>query len=75
MHVLKINDEKGQTQPWWFNFLYSLRSDTINNVNEVDLAAEFAKWGARLDTAEQIFNDRIIFEAEEDLTWFLLKWS
>lgn len=73
MHILKINDEKGQSQPWWFNFLYSLRSDTINN--EVDLAAEFAKWGAKLEDSDQAYCDKIIFQNEEDLTWFLLKWS
>ena len=75
MHILKINDEKGQSQPWWFNFLYNLRSDTINNVNEVELAAEFAKWGAKLDDSAQAYCDSIIFQNEEDLTWFLLKWS
>lgn len=75
MHILKINDEKGQSQPWWFNFLYNLRSDTINNVNEVDLAAEFAKWGAKLEDSDQAYCDKIIFQNEEDLTWFLLKWS
>lgn len=78
MHVLKINDESGQSQRWWFNFLYHLRSDTINN--EYDLAAEFARWGARLGTGRsEVLDgdvcDCVVFDRESDLTFFLLRWS
>lgn len=78
MHVLKINDENGQSQKWWFNFLWELRSDTINN--EYDLAAEFAKWGAEIgsghsEVLDGEFYDSIQFKNERDLTMFLLRWS
>lgn len=78
MHVLKINDDAGHTQSWWFNFLWALRSDTINN--EYDLAAEFEKWGAQLDTGYSETTggevcDSILFERESDLTMFVLRWS
>ena len=78
MHILKINDENGQTQKWWFNFLWELRADLINN--EVDLEAEFSKWGAEL--AEQYNEvlgrqalDTIQFKNERDMTMFVLRWS
>lgn len=73
MHVLRINDEQGQTQRWWFNFLYALRADTINT--EYNLEAEFAKWGAEIvrETAPHV--DSISFKNEKDLTWFLMRWS
>lgn len=78
MHILKINDEHGHSQKWWFNFLWELRSDTVNN--EHDLAAEFAKWGAVLGTGRsEILDgelcDSIMFSDEKDLTLFLLRWS
>lgn len=78
MHILKINDERGQSQKWWFNFLWELRSDTINN--ECDLAAEFAKWNAELFTGKSEILpgdvcDSIAFQNERDMTLFLLRWS
>lgn len=78
MHILKINDERGQSQKWWMNFLWELRADTINN--EYNLAEEFAKWGAELGTEHNegldgIFCDSIQFKNERDLSMFLLKWS
>lgn len=78
MYILKINDERGQSQKWWFNFLWELRSDTINNEYELD--AEFAKWGARLnirfnEATHCEVGDSIIFDCEQDLTLFLLRWS
>jgi hypothetical protein len=73
MHILKINDDQGQTQAWWFNFLYSLRADTINN--EYNLQEEFSKWGAILDASDEAYCDAIAFKNEADLTWFLLQWS
>ena len=78
MHILKINDEQGQTQKWWFNFLWELRSDTINN--EVDLEAEFAKWGAEfVEQYNEVLGrpalDTIQFKNERDMTMFLLRWA
>lgn len=73
MYVLKLNDETGQTQKWWTNFLYSLRTDTINN--EYNLEAEFAKWGAEIMREVTPYVDSILFKNEEDRTWFLLHWS
>lgn len=78
MHILKINDERGQTQKWWFNFLWELRSDTINN--EVDLEAEFAKWGAEfVEQYNEVLGrtalDTIQFKNERDMTMFLLRWA
>ena len=78
MHILKINDENGQTQKWWFNFVRKIRADAINN--EVSLIAEFSKWGAEL--AEQYNEelgrqalDSIQFKNERDMIIFVLRWS
>lgn len=76
MYELKINDERGQTQKWWMNFLWELSGPTIND----NLEAEFAKWGAHLVPKESEFfpnpmYDSIMFQHEKDLTMFLLRWS
>lgn len=70
-YILPIN-VNGQTQPWWFNFLYSLSATTILN----DLESEFAKWNAKiiLDPSTQT-GDTIEFETEKDMSWFVLRWS
>ena len=41
MYTLCINDKDNQTQPWWFNFLFSLR--------DTDVKTGFKKWGGRID--------------------------
>lgn len=69
MYPLLINDDKGQTQTWWFNFLLSLPADVK------DIPKELKKWGARTDYDKHGYSDRIIFDSEGDLAWFLLKWS
>lgn len=74
MHKLCINDEHGQSHKWWFNFMCSL--DTGDDPGRIyDLNVEFGKWGARLDDSNAAYCDTIIFENEEDMTWFLLRWS
>lgn len=78
MHRLRINDHTGQSQVWWFNFLSSLRADTISR--EIDLAAEFRRWGAELGSGHSevlagTVYDSIVFARESDLTYFLLRWS
>lgn len=69
MHTLCINDQQGETQGWWFNFLFSLPPDVK------DVAAHLKKWGGRIDYDRHGYSDTIIFDREEDLSWFLLKWS
>ena len=77
MYILYLNDEFGQSQKWWFNFLYSLSSHTILN----DLESEFAKWNAKLLTtneygdSQEDYGDAIQFESEKDMLWFLLRWN
>ncbi len=72
MQVLTINDENNQTRQWWINFL--LGTECEHRV--FDLEKEFNKWGAKFVSAECVgMHDAIAFENEEDMTWFLLKWS
>jgi len=78
MHILKINDENGQTQKWWYNFVQKIRADAINN--EVSLIAEFSKWGAELvEQYNEVLGrqalDSIQFKNERDMTIFVLRWS
>ena len=69
--ILEINKD-GQTQPWWFNFLNSFQVPRIVN----DLEIEFAKWNAKvlIDKETQLGNS-VQFESEQDMAWFLLRWS
>ena len=69
MHVLCINDSSGQTQKWWFNFLSSLPADIK------DIPKELKKWGATIPYNKNGYSDTIMFDREEDLSWFLLKWA
>jgi hypothetical protein len=41
MYTLCINDKNNQTQPWWFNFLFSLQ--------DTDVKTGLKKWGGRID--------------------------
>lgn len=68
-YTLGINDSRGKTQKWWIDFLSSLPHDVK------DIPKELAKWGGRLDFDRYGHTGTIIFDKEEDLTWFLLKWE
>jgi hypothetical protein len=68
-HILCINDSQGQTQPWWINFLTSLSTGVK------DIPKELKEWGATIPYNTNGHSDTIIFEKEEDLAWFLLKWA
>lgn len=70
-YPLCINDKNNQTQPWWLNFLFSLPRHT----GVTDLPAELKKWGATISHDRHGHSDTILFDKEEDLTWFLLKWE
>ena len=67
MYTLCINDKNNQTQPWWFNFLFSL--------GDIDVKTGLKKWGGRVDYDRNGYSDTIIFDREEDIAWFILKWT
>jgi hypothetical protein len=67
MFTLRINDKNNQTQPWWFNFLFSL--------GYTDVKAGLKKWGGRIEYDRTGYRDTIIFDREEDIAWFILKWT
>jgi hypothetical protein len=67
MYTLCINDKNNQTQPWWFNFLFSL--------GDTDVNTGLKKWGGRVEYDRSGYSDTIIFGREEDLVWFILKWT
>jgi hypothetical protein len=67
MYTLCINDKNNQTQTWWFNFLFSL--------DNTDVAVGLKKWGGRVVYDRHGYSDTIIFDREEDIAWFLLKWT
>ena len=69
MYELCINKD-GQTQQWWINFLTAERPGAVI----IDIAARFKEWNADI-VIENNLGDKIIFQREEDLTWFLLHWS
>jgi hypothetical protein len=71
MYTLCINDDNGQTQDWWMNFLLSLPSDAGHNCVTSDLK----KWGATIPYDRNGYSDTIVFDKEENLAWFLLKWT
>ena len=61
MYTLCINDKNNQTQPWWFNFLFSLQG--------TDVKTGLKKWGGRIDYDRNGYSDTIIFDREEDIAW------
>ena len=67
MYTLCINDKNNQTQPWWLNFLI--------NLNDIDVKTGLKKWGGRVDYDRNGYSDTIIFDREEDIAWFILKWT
>ena len=67
MYTLCINDKDNQTHPWWFNFLFSLK--------DTDVKTGLKKWGGRVDYDRNGYSDTIIFDREEDIAWFILKWT
>jgi hypothetical protein len=71
MYTLCINDKNNQTQPWWLNFLFSLS----RYAGITDLSSELKKWGATIVHDRHGYSDTILFDKEEDLVWFLLKWT
>jgi len=68
-YPLCINDKHNQTQGWWMNFLLSLPNDVK------DIEKELKVWGATIPYDKRGYSDTIIFDREEDLAWFLLKWG
>ncbi len=68
-YTLCINDKNNQTQQWWMNFLLSLTNDVKDIENELNV------WGATIPYDRNGYSDTIIFDKEEDLIWFLLKWG
>jgi len=68
-YPLSINDKNNQTQQWWINFLLSLPD------NVKDIEKELKVWGATIPYNRNGYSDTIIFDKEEDLAWFLLKWG
>lgn len=68
-YSLCINDKHNQTQDWWINFLLSLPDDVK------DIPKELRAWGATIAYDKHGHSDTILFDKEEDLTWFLLKWG
>ena len=71
MYTLCINNKNNQTQPWWLNFLFSLP----RYAGVTDLSSELKKWGATISHDRNGYSDTIIFDREEDIAWFLLKWT
>lgn len=68
-HILCIYDSSGQIQPWWINFLTSLP------MGVKDIPKELKEWAATIPYNTNGHSDTIIFDKEEDLAWFLLKWG
>ena len=68
-HNLCINDENNNTQQWWMNFLYSIPRECR------DIQPYLRACGARFEYDRHGYSNTIIFDREEDLTWFLLKWA
>ena len=69
MYTLCINDSCGYTQAWWMNFLFSLPADVK------DIPKELKLWGATIPYDNHGYSDQVVFDREEDLAWFLLKWA
>lgn len=69
MHELHIN-KNGQVQQWWINFLTEERPGSVIN----DIEARFKEWNADIVIKDHL-GDRIIFQNDRDLAWFLLHWS
>lgn len=69
MYTLYINDKNNQIQTWWMNFLTSLPSDVK------DIPKELKVWGATIPYDRNGYSDTIVFDKEENLAWFLLKWT
>ncbi len=53
------------------NFLLSLPSDAGHNCVTSDLK----KYGATIPYDRNGYSDTIVFDKEENLAWFLLKWT
>jgi hypothetical protein len=51
------------------NFLLSLPADVK------DIPKELKAWGATIPYDRNGYSDTIVFEKEEDLAWFLLRWE
>jgi hypothetical protein len=69
MYELHIN-HNGQVQQWWINFLMAKQPGEVI----IDIAARFKEWNAERVPGNYL-GDKIIFQREEDLVWFLLHWS
>jgi hypothetical protein len=69
MYELHINKD-GQVQQWWINFLMTKQPGEVI----IDIPARFKEMNAELVTGNYL-GDKIIFQREEDLVWFLLHWS
>ena len=80
MSVLKIWDE---TNAWgyasyWRNLIVGVSEEYVDwrkldNKYEL-LNNELQKYNARLDILDPRVEE-IIFDSEEDMTWFILRWS
>ena len=68
--ILKLN-RRGTEQPsWWTNFVDHVFDTTSHSINiKFRINLEANKYGGKFVL------DGIEFEKEEDLTFFLLKWS
>lgn len=68
-YELHINKD-GQTQQWWINFL--IENQTGSAI--YDIGARFKEWNAEI-VLENNLGDKVIFQNEKDLAWFLLHWA
>ncbi len=45
------------------------------SLNNIDVKTGLKKWGGRVKYDRTGYSDTLIFDREEDLAWFLLKWT
>ena len=69
-YELKINDSTGRTQKWWINFLVETHCGA--KITDIEHALKEHRAKAILHNDQ---GDSIGFENEEDMTWFLLRFS
>lgn len=45
------------------------------SLGDTDVKTGLKKWGGRVDYDRNGYSDTIIFDREEDIAWFILKWT
>jgi hypothetical protein len=71
MYELHVADKNGKVQQWWINFLTAAFGGGFVNL---DIEVSLKEWNADSAIKNNLV-DKIIFQNEGDLIWFLLHWS